>query len=231
MSNGPDVPSDRVGEAHPPNLVRLFGQIVMLPVTVLVQSMGLFIKAMRGVQSVADTGIDTIVGGNPQTPAEASRSHGVPAARTASFVTESPIENAAETIQKERRIMNKDLRDDMLKLVRYKILFVKREYEHAFPEREDLVSDNMDGSALTAWKIAEFIQELGRGDTAVPTKWKDKGYPPAEFVRDGKLIGLREDDKKYLRLYYEVLERYPREKFKYEEQQIRVLEEIRDKLP
>jgi hypothetical protein len=28
-----------------------------------------------------------------------------------------------------------------------------------------------------------------------------------------------------------VLERYPREKFKYEEQQIRVLEEIRDKLP
>ncbi|HEX8632647.1 MAG TPA: hypothetical protein VF703_00695, partial [Pyrinomonadaceae bacterium] len=46
--------------------------------------------------------------------------------------------------------MDRDLRDDMLKLVRYKVLFVKREYEHAFPEQEDLVSENMDGAAFTA---------------------------------------------------------------------------------
>jgi hypothetical protein len=31
-------------------------------------------------------------------------------------------------------------------------------------------------------------------------------------------------------VYYEVLDRYPREKFKHEEQQIRVLEQIRDQL-
>ena len=126
--------------------------------------------------------------------------------------------------------MDTDLRDDMLKLVRYKVLFVKREHEHAFPEKEDLVSDNMDGSAFTAWKIAEFIQELGRGETPVPTRWRDKGFPEAECVRDGKLIGLKEEDKKYLRIFYEVLDRYPREKFKYEEQQIRVLEQIRENL-
>ena len=30
--------------------------------------------------------------------------------------------------------MDQDSRDDMLKLVRYKVLFVKREYEHAFEE-------------------------------------------------------------------------------------------------
>jgi hypothetical protein len=130
----------------------------------------------------------------------------------------------------ERREMDKDLHDDMLKLVRYKVLFVKREYEHAFPEREDLVSDNLDGSAFTAWKVAEFIQELGRGETSVPPRWREKGYPSGEHVRDGKLMGLKEEDKKYLRVYYEVLERYPREKFKYEEQQIRVLEEIRNAL-
>lgn len=33
--------------------------------------------------------------------------------------------------------MERDLHDDTLKLVRYKVLFVKREYEHAFPEQED----------------------------------------------------------------------------------------------
>ena len=126
--------------------------------------------------------------------------------------------------------MDKDLRDDMLKLVRYKVLFVKREYEHAFAEREDLVSDNLDGSAFTAWKVAEFIQELGRGETRVPHKWAEKGYPSATYRREGALLGLDEEDKKYLRVYYEVLERYPREKFKYEEQQVRVLEQIRDQL-
>src|SRR6266550_5279076 len=121
---------------------------------------------------------------------------------------------ALEATTQRRATMNKDLRDDMLKLVRYKVLFVKREYEHAFPEREDLVADNMDSSAFTAWKIAEFIQELGRGDTLVPTRWQEKSYPAAEFIRDGKLIGFREDDKKYLRVFYDVLERYPRQKFK-----------------
>lgn len=126
---------------------------------------------------------------------------------------------------------DKDLHDDMLKLVRYKVLFVKREYEHAFPEREDLVSDNMDGTAFTAWKTAEFIQELKRGGTHLPMKWKDKSYPADEHRQNGNLTGLPDEDKKYLRIYYEVLERYPREKFKYEEQEIRVLEEIRDRLP
>lgn len=133
-------------------------------------------------------------------------------------------------------VLDKDLRDDMLKLVRYKVMFVRREYEVAFPEQEDLVSDNLDGSAFTAWKIAEFIQELQKGNTAVPAKWISKGYPsnpapPAPpFQKDGKLLGLPAEHKKYLRVYYEVLDRYPREKFKYEEQQIRILEEIRDKL-
>ncbi|MEK6279435.1 MAG: hypothetical protein AABN95_03700 [Acidobacteriota bacterium] len=127
--------------------------------------------------------------------------------------------------------MDTDLRDDMLKLVRYKVLFVKREYEHAFDEQEDLVSENMDGSAFTAWKVAEFIQGLARKpyETRIPTRW-GKNYPEAEHRAGDYLKGLPDDDKKYLRVFYQVLDRYPREKFKYEEQQIRVLEQIRDEL-
>lgn len=102
--------------------------------------------------------------------------------------------------------MNKDLRDDMLKLVRFKVLFVKREYEEVLAEGDELVSDSMDSTAFTAWKIAQM-------------QW------------DGKLKNIDEKDKKYLRVYYEVLDRYPRQKFKYEEQQIEVLKQIRDKLP
>jgi len=137
--------------------------------------------------------------------------------------------------------MDKDLRDDMLKLVKYRVLFVKREYETAFYEQEDVIEDNLDGSALTAWKTAEFIQHLEKHGERIPPKWGDT-YPPEKFrgqITDGVFSQedhgrhfhkFPEEDKKYLRLSYEVLERYPRERFKYEEQQIRILEEMRDNM-
>ena len=68
---------------------------------------------------------------------------------------------------------DKDLRDEkVLKLVRYKILFVKRDYEYPFPEQEELVAENMDEASYTAWKIAQFIQQLK--ETPIPKKWEDK---------------------------------------------------------
>jgi hypothetical protein len=173
---------------------------------------------------------ETIWSGSAQTPGDAPSSEEGLTTETTGLMTSGPIGEGVITAHKEKRIMDKDLHDDMLKLVRYKILFVRREYELAFREKEDLVSDNMDGTAFTAWKTAEFIQELRKEEIPVPPKWRVKNYPPAEFVQDGKLLGLPDEDKKYLRVYYEVLERYPREEFKYEEQQIRVLEQIRDKI-
>jgi hypothetical protein len=139
--------------------------------------------------------------------------------------------------------MDKDLRDDMLKLVKYRVLFVKREYETAFFEHEDVIEDNLDASALTAWKMAEFAKHLEEHGEHIPRKWGDV-YPPKDnrgyfdhadgkWVKDDKghhFNGLPAEDKKYLRLSFEVLERYPRERFKYEEQQIRILEQMRDKL-
>jgi len=135
---------------------------------------------------------------------------------------------------------DKDLNDDQLKLVRYKILFVKRDYEVAFDEKEELVHDNMTGDAFAAWKVAEFIQELNRRRTYVPSKWRGNDgklkYPAgtehAERTDKGwVLLGLPEGDKKYLRVYYEVLERYVREE---EEDEVVVLRSIReaiDRLP
>jgi hypothetical protein len=153
-------------------------------------------------------------------------------AQTADANAPAPATHGAAGRELKETKMDKDLRDDMLKLVRYKVLFVKREYEHAFPEREDLVSENMDGAAFTAWKVAEFIQELQQEGLRVSEKWRKYGGGRYVEQVDGHLV-LRElphEDKKYLRVFYEVLDRYPREKFKHEEQQIRVLEEIRDTL-
>src|SRR5581483_9547822 len=104
---------------------------------------------------------------------------------------------------------------DELKLVRYKVLFIKRDLEYAFPEKEELVHDDLDGQAFTSWKIAEFIQDLSAPETEkerwhkVPSKWNAKHYPtsaakePNRYRANGYLRGLPEEDKKYLRLFYE----------------------------
>lgn len=232
------------GDQGSPSVMRVFGQLFMLPFVAFVYGVDALIKTMQGVQQISSRGIEVMVGSQPRAdgapearaapivPAQQDLSSTIhvaeatTAANEITFKEELPLSTNGDRING----LDKDLHDDMLKLVRYKILFVRREYEHAFPEQEDLVSDNMDGSAFTAWKIAEFIQDLHRQVTRVPQKWRDKSYPPKEFIKGEYLNGIPHEDKKYLRVYYEVLERYPREKFKYEEQQIRVLEDIRDEV-
>jgi hypothetical protein len=231
-------------------MMQFFGRLMKLPLEAFVYSMEMFVQTMRGIQRIAFQGIDTMADGDVQAPVDASGSesvvpqvkHSAPAATHAILegagreCTEATQVTMQETMQEERAMSDKDLHDDMLKLIRYKILFVKRDYEHAFPEQEELVSENTDTAGYTAWKVAEFIQRLGDRRTVIPDKWKeypdDKDDQGRLKYRDGKILtGLPEDDKKYLRIYYEVLERYPRERFRYEERQIEVLEQIRDKIP
>ena len=218
-------------------MVQFFGQLMKLPLEAFVYSMEMFAKTMRGIQQIAYRGIDMMADGIVQTLVDTT---GAESGVTAD-VADGTIGNSAETAQQipqkeERTMSDRDLRDDMLKLVRYKILFVKREYEDVLlQDQEELVHDNITEADYIGWKIADFIQKLPNRETKVPSKWKD--YPPDDLVqgkpkyRDGNvLLGLPEEDKKYLRVYYEVLDRYTRERFKYEEEQIDVLKEIRNKL-
>jgi len=68
-------------------------------------------------------------------------------------------------------------------------------------------------SAPQAGKQYKFVEVEGKGDRY------------SYYLKD-----LPHEDKKYLRLFFEVLERFPREDFKHEERQIEVLEQIRDRL-
>jgi hypothetical protein len=215
---------------------------MMIPFAAFVYGVELFAQAVQESSRTASRGLEAVTGSafersqrsdgqRVQTP-ELERLSPWAEQTTANQLQQEPRIEIATT-KKEKLSMSydggtrrdKDLQDDMLKLVRYKILFVRREYEHAFDEKEDLVYDSMDGAAFAAWKVAEFIQDLHKGKTLVPDKWHKFLKP--HHIKDGKwLMGLDDDDKKYLRVYYEVLERYTREKFKYEEQQIEILRDI-----
>lgn len=291
---------------------KLVNQIVKLPLRAFIFSLEMFVQTAQGLQKLACQGIDAMLnadappdvdasadtssftnqvmpGGVTRTTNEAISGDDNSSVNPGDLMVNGTVSEDATTNPKERvHMRDANLSDDMLKLVRFKILFVKREYEVAFPEEEDLVPDNMTGSDFAAWKVAEFIQRLGHRPPEVryPKRWLKKTYfnkyglpknweesdallgrarkalEDAERAREeakdakGKpdaerryheaeeaarranevtkraepywLIGFPEEDKKYLRVFYEVLERYPREKLRYEERQLEILEKIAD---
>ena len=133
-----------------------------------------------------------------------------------------------------------DLSDDMLKLVRSQVLFVKRGYETAFPAVDSMVYDNLTPTGFSAWKVAEFIEQLRH--TPVPWSWgggddsarKPKFPSGARFDNHSHrwmIHRFDDSDLKYLRVSYDVLNRSVREDLRYEENQLDILAQIRDRLP
>ncbi len=215
------------------SLASLFSQMIRLPILAIVYGMEIFVKTVHGFQQLADQSVDALTEPAeaaplaPQAPCERPPAPADPAPALTGTQDQKP-----EEVRKEQTKMpDTNLNDDMLKLVRYKILFVKRDYEVAFQEQEELVFDNMTDTAFAAWKVAEFIQALDH--TVVPHKWMAKHYPPGrrEHIEHGNRVfyihSLPEDDKKYLRVYFEVLQRYTREKFRHDEREVEELENIR----
>lgn len=208
------------------SMVRLLGQMMMLPLTVFVYGMELFVRTMQGMQRATDKGVDVMAGAAARTP-DGPSTLGDLASNTTGSVTDGTLRGGAETICEEEKKMDQDLSgEDTLKLVRYKILFVKRDYEVAFKEKEELVSYSTTGADWAALRIAHFMGHLK--ETKRPEKWRECHYPPGVT---GEFIDyIPKEDQKYIRIYFEVLQRWEREEAEYDKQQVKVLREIRDQI-
>lgn len=107
------------------------------------------------------------------------------------------------------------LDDDNVKLVAYTIVSLRRDHEIIMPNGKDqvLVLDNITPDQFVAQLISDYVaREAWRPNAVGP------GITDAEF----------DENRKYLRVYYVVSERWPKQPMRYEERQIEVLEEIRD---
>ena len=96
---------------------------------------------------------------------------------------------------------DKNLGDDMVKLVEYTIVSIERGKEEIVESGHKLFDDDMTGDAFASWVIAEEVPK------------KKNGY-----------------DSKYLRVSYNVLDRWPRQDLKYEERQLEILGQIEKKI-
>ena len=117
---------------------------------------------------------------------------------------------------------------DKLTLIQYKILFTKRGLEVVFYEREELVAGFFGPDQFATWKVAEFITKLGV--TPMPDLWRAVCYPHAcpEPPEICTINFIPPEDQKYLQVYCKVQAEYPRERLKYEEEQLALLSQIRD---
>lgn len=99
--------------------------------------------------------------------------------------------------------MDRNLSDDTVKLVRYSIVSIERDDERIHFRGEEIFDDNMTDDAFATWVISKH----------------------------GDAQGLSAEDRKYLRVSYEVLGRWPKQDREYEKRQLEVLEGIRDAIP
>ena len=115
----------------------------------------------------------------------------------------------------ERRIMaDTNLSDDMVKLVEYSIVSIQREKERRLYSGEQIVTENLTGEAFASWMITQYLQS--------------EGY--ASQVAEDASNTIRERDRKYLRVFYNVLDRWPEQSLDYEEKQLDILKDIAEAL-
>ncbi len=101
---------------------------------------------------------------------------------------------------------DKNLNDDMVKLVEYTIVNIDRSNYRIICSGHELFDENMSGDAFASWVISQ------NSDTIA------------------KELGKKDYDSKYLRVYYNVQERWARLDLKYEERQLDILEKIEKKM-
>jgi hypothetical protein len=212
-------------------MMRFFGQMMKLPIAALVSSMEMLAKTMREIQKSLESNIDVVSDGLAQTLNDMSDGTGV--ARAASMDRSGRISGDGADItqhimdKEENNMGDQDLSGEDLKIVRYRIIFTKRDFEAVLDEAEEEIVDYpTDGGSFGGLKVAEFMGKLSEGEVPLPVQWQGKGYPTR---KDGKWR-IPPKDRRYITFIYEVVRRVEREDAQYEKDEVHVLRQIRNEV-
>jgi len=176
----------------------MFGEMLRLPFSFFVCCMEMMVQTLRGLQVSADQGLNTLIPN--RTPAAPAATPAGPAGAAVPLLSEPNLgarAPGATATKESKRMSDKDLSNDLVKLVSYSIVSIERDRERKLYEGEKIVTDNMTGEAFATWMIAEFVQ-----------KHPDR---------------VTHQEKKYLRVYYSVLDSWVRESLHYEQKQLDIL--------
>ncbi|HBL30311.1 MAG TPA: hypothetical protein DD490_26045 [Acidobacteria bacterium] len=219
-------------------LFGLMGEAAKLPVTLFVSSAQVMLQAALRLQAIFDQSVDVVTKGValasvepasapvPPVPEPGAAAGTVPAGSTGTAsqpvtMSENPGAQhtaAAVNLPREAIMSDTNLNDDMVKLVRYTILTIQRDDEHVLGDPrngqknltmargEKVVTDSMSEEAFSNWVITDYLRQPGRED-----------------IKD-------DEERKYLRVCYEVLGRWAKQDRKYEKRQLETLQGIQNVL-
>ena len=107
--------------------------------------------------------------------------------------------------------------DDTVTLIAYAIVSIKRGEEKIMDGGQGsvIVTEKMSDRDFALWIVAKYMQE----EVTAPDE-------PTKKKRRGDLI--KREDLQYLRVYYVVSNRWPREPLEFEEKEVAALQGIRD---
>lgn len=199
-------------------MIKFLGQMLKLPVAAFVASMEIIAHALRDLQKTFDQNIEAM------------------ANMTAEAFSVSPPQEVPQvavsgerSISEDVQMPDQDLSGNDLKYVSYTIVFTKRDYEATLEsQKHQIVNYSTDGGSYGGIKIAHFMGRVAKGLVERPTVWKENNYPPDAV--DDRHWQIPEEDEQYITFLFEVEQRLPRETADYDRRQVRVLEEIRDKI-
>lgn len=178
-------------------MFELFGRMMLLPVTVFVSATR---EMLSSLEPCLPAGSGLGVGAEPAASGE----------RRSTNDAGPPLAAPHSDCKEEIKVADTHLGDDTVKLVEYSIITVKRsrggDGEGVTGERElhsdrRVVTENLTEDAFVTWVVAEFLQNGGKS--------------------------LSDEDRRHLRVYFNVLKRWPREDLRYEEDQLAELRGIR----
>lgn len=193
-------------------LIDLVGGMLRLPLAMLTVGVEMALRTLWSIQKATEESVEQASGRvaapvvETVAPAfggtEGPRRAGEPGpAAPIREVQPAAREAAANQDSKERRAMgDHSLGDDRVKLVRYTIVSIKRDAEQILHRDEEIFDDAMSDDAFATWVISKY----------------------------GSSSGMSMEDRKYLRVSYEVLGHWPRQDRKYEKRQLEALEGIRE---
>jgi len=214
-------------------MMRLLTQMLKLPVAAFVYSVEMLFKTMQEMQRMADQGIDALVDGIAPARAGPGHAHSQVSDAAMSFGDVAPGGAAATnhtTHEETSDMTDVDLRGDAVKLVRYFIVFNRRDYEAYLGDDTEVITYSTNEGDYQGSKKAEFLAQIAEESAEIPDKWRKKNYPPEEF-RDPhdktRFIGLpRQDIEEFLKVKVELVHRYERHEAEYEKDQADALEKL-----
>lgn len=212
-------------------MMKFFGQIMKLPMAALVSSMEILAKTMREIQKSFESNVDIVSSGLAQTLNDMSDGTGVARATStekSGGISGDGADMTQQNVDKEEKDMgDQDLGGDDLKVVRYRIIFTKRDYEAVLDEAdEEIVDYPTDGGSFGGLKVADFMGKVAAGRVDLPIEWRGKDYPATNTPRRGWRIPR--DDQRYISFIYEVIRRVERQDANYNKDEVKVLKQIRD---